>query len=243
MTATGPGPSDDRRPIGSAARLLGGVVLMLLVIAAAASGDEELWTAPDTTTSDVPEPAPPAEVVAPTPPSTDASGRWLSAAGPVLEVFAALLFVAVVVLAAVIVLRGSVSSSWFPARGGRRRATRSAVSPLPEGARVLDADDGEVLDALRKGPPRNAIVRCWMMLEQRAAEAGMRRAPAETSSEYVERVVAASSVDPRPIAELGALFRAARFSSRPIDEPQRAQAEQALRRTLASLDRGAKVRS
>ena len=243
MTTPGRVPRDDRRPTGSVVRLLGGVLLVLIVVAAAASGDEELWSTPDTTTPDVPEPAPPAEVVVPTPPSTDASGRWLSAAGPVLEVLAALLFVAVVVLAALVVLRGNAGGSWWPVPRRRRRSRASVMTPLPEESSSVEPDEDEVLTALREGPPRNAIVRCWMLLERNAADAGMRRAPAETSSEYVERVIAASSVDPRPIAELGALFRAARFSSRPVDEAQRAQAERALRRTLASLDRRTKVRT
>lgn len=233
MTTSEAAPSDRRRRRGSAARLIGGVVLMLVVVAAASSRDEVLWTAPETTTSETVEQESQTDVVAPSPQRTNETGSRLPDAGAELGVLAALLLVVAVVIAAATIPRGDSGWSWVPA--SRRQRRRSPSMPLPEMPRAVEADDVAVLAAIREGPPRNAIVRCWMLLEQDAAAAGMRREPAETSSEYVERVVGASSVDPRPIADLGALFREARFSSRSVDETQRAKAEQALTRTLASL--------
>lgn len=235
MTAPEPAPRDHRRRRGSAARLFGCVVLLLVVVAAASSSDEALWTASETTTSETVEREAPADVLVSPPPPTDESGRWFSAAGPVLEVLAALLLVVVVFVAAATVLRGLSDWSWVPASRRRRRHRPMSVTPLPDVPNAVETDDVAMLAAIREGPPRNAIVRCWMLLERDAAAAGMQRAPAETSSEYVERVIGSSSVDPQPIAELGALFREARFSSRPIDETRREQAERSLRRTLASL--------
>ena len=236
MTPSEPAPSDHRRRRSSAAVLLGGVVLMLVVVAAAASRDEALWTAPETTTSETVEQETPADFVVPSPSRTDESGRWFPTAGPGVVVLTALLLAVAVVIAVAAVLRGIADWSWVPASRRRRRQRRSSSTPWPDVPRAVEADDVAMLAAIREGSPRNAIVQCWMLLEQDAAAAGMRRASAETSSEFVERVIGASSVDPQPIADLGALFRVARFSSRPVDETQRAQAEHALRRTLASLE-------
>lgn len=235
MTAIEPAPSDCRRRRGSVARLLGGVLLLLLVVAAASSRDDALWTSPDTTTSGPVEQQGPVDAVVPPTQPTDESGRWLVAVGPVVTLLAVLLVASVLVIAAVTIRRGPVGWSWVPGFLGRERLRPSFSTPRPEIPRVLEADGIAVLAALREGPPRNAIVRCWQLLERDAAAAGMRRAPTETSSEYVERVIGASSVDPQPITDLAALFREARFSSRSVDETRREQAEEALRRTLTSL--------
>lgn len=235
MTSSAPAPRDHRR-VESLARSSSLVVLVLVVVLAAASQDEALWTAPERSTSDEVEQESPADPVVVASERSDDSGRLVPGAGPVIELLAVVLVTGVVLLAVVTTLRGISGRSWGSVFGRRRRPPPVSMAPLPDGTRTVEADEAEVLAALRDGPPRNAIVRCWMVLEQNAASAGVPRSPAETSSEYVERVVGASSVDRRPIAELGALYRAARFSSRPIDEQQRAQAEQALRRTLASLE-------
>ena len=74
-----------------------------------------------------------------------------------------------------------------------------------------------------------------MNLERDAGEAGLPRAAAETSAEYVERVVAASSVDPAPIRELAALYREARFSRHELGDDHRSRALAALDRVEAVL--------
>ncbi|MEN9645684.1 MAG: hypothetical protein RL238_2353 [Actinomycetota bacterium] len=89
--------------------------------------------------------------------------------------------------------------------------------------------------ALHEGEPRNAIVACWMQLEAEASWAGLPRLDHETSTEYVQRVIAVASVDAAPITELGALFREARFSEHDIDESHRAAAIAALERVERAL--------
>jgi hypothetical protein len=74
-----------------------------------------------------------------------------------------------------------------------------------------------------------------MQLEHDAAAAGLPRDAAETSAEYVERVVAASSVDPAPIRELAALYREARFSRHELSDDHRTRALAALNRVEAVL--------
>ena len=113
---------------------------------------------------------------------------------------------------------------------------------LPEvRERELTVDVDSARAALSGGTPRNAIVACWMQLERDAAAAGLPRAAAETSAEYVERVVAASSVDPAPIRELAALYREARFSRHELSDDHRTRALAALNRVEAVLKRGAVV--
>lgn len=121
----------------------------------------------------------------------------------------------------------------------RRRSWGEAdFDVLPDvGAAVVDDAEAQRA-ALLDGVPRNAIVRCWQLLEDAVADAGLRRDPADTSSELTERVLADYAVDPTAIHELAALYREARFSQHPIDEPMRATALQALDRLHEALRAG-----
>ena len=62
------------------------------------------------------------------------------------------------------------------------------------------------LARLAEGDPRNAIVRCWVMLEDTVAAAGLPRDPALTSQEFTSEVLARYAVTPggdrRPRAAL-----------------------------------------
>jgi Domain of unknown function (DUF4129) len=123
-------------------------------------------------------------------------------------------------------------------RLARRRGARALHLDVPDVADAAAAIDVDAAPAaLQTGHPRNAIVACWMQVERDAASAGLPRRPAETSAEYVERVVAASSVDPGPIGELSALYREARFSRHEMGDGDRARASAALGRVAAGLRR------
>lgn len=235
MTTSGSAPRDGFQRNHWPALAIAGVTLLAVVVVAASSGDEAVWTATESTTAETVEERSPGDVIGPSSQRTDEPGARLPSVGPEFGAVAALLLLAAVLLAVATIPSDLTGWSWTP--GSRRRRRRASSMPIPMTgvARAVEADDVAVLAAIREGPPRNAIVRCWTLLEQDAADAGMPRAPEETSSEYVERVIGASSVDPQPIADLGALFREARFSSRPIDETKRERAEEALERTLASL--------
>lgn len=123
-------------------------------------------------------------------------------------------------------------------RWQHRRRVRHA-GPLP------DLDDA-VLDAvaesthrqeqqLREGAPSNAIVACWVDLEQSVAAAGVERRPSETSAELTIRVLDALDVDRPALRALGALYREARYSAHPLTEDQRTAALDALRALRRSL--------
>lgn len=86
------------------------------------------------------------------------------------------------------------------------------------------------LAALAEGDPRNAVVACWVALEDAAEGAGLARDPAETSAEFTRRVLAGWRVDPGTVAALAELYREARFSRHPVTEGMRTEAVHAMKR-------------
>ena len=103
---------------------------------------------------------------------------------------------------------------------------------------------GELLEAARErlrdlesGEPRNAIVAAWLGLETSAAATGLPRLPAETSSEYTERVIGVWPVDSERLGDLAALYREARFSVHELGEGHRDRAVTDLRVLIADLER------
>ncbi|MDC5698685.1 DUF4129 domain-containing protein [Intrasporangium calvum] len=93
------------------------------------------------------------------------------------------------------------------------------------------------LDAMGRGTPRNAIVAAWVALEQAAAMAGLPRHRAETSIEYVARVLRVWDVDALSLDELAGLYREARFSTHALSEPHRERAIVALGTIRGDLGR------
>jgi hypothetical protein len=122
------------------------------------------------------------------------------------------------------------------------RGLVAAISArLPDKQLVLDVDaltdpldllDREALahdvaqqhESLERGDVRDAIVACWVRLEELALEAGVVRLPSDTATELVERFLRALEVDPRPVADLARLFHEARFSSHAMGEDARVRA-------------------
>jgi hypothetical protein len=102
------------------------------------------------------------------------------------------------------------------------------VLPTGELARALAEDVEAHLDAVAGGTPRNAIVRCWLLLEESVARAGLPRQPFETSAEFTVRVLHRLDLDPRAIGGLAALYREARFSEHDLGEDARTAARDAL---------------
>jgi hypothetical protein len=112
--------------------------------------------------------------------------------------------------------------------------------PLAEAGREALRRDRELYDAaLAESDVRNGIVACWVLLEETAANVGIPRLPAETSTELVVRFLHTLDVDPRPVARLAALYHEARFSTHELAADARQRAEQALADIHADLDRSA----
>jgi Domain of unknown function (DUF4129) len=117
-------------------------------------------------------------------------------------------------------------------RHRRRRLHRPPEVPfevLPEMALALTKDESAQFATLEEGSPRNAIVACWLRLEEVAGEAGVPSRPTETSTEFTTRVLGALAFDPAMINGFAGLYREARFSRHELGEPARRAAVAALR--------------
>jgi hypothetical protein len=135
---------------------------------------------------------------------------------------ATLVLLAIAVIVAVIV--------WLSRRQWDRPTRRGpAFGALPEIApeELLDAAD-EFEALIARGSARNAIVACWVRLEEAAEQAGLARNPAETPTEMTTRVLRAYAVDAASIGTLAALYREARFSTHDMHEGHRHEAQRAL---------------
>jgi Domain of unknown function (DUF4129) len=95
-------------------------------------------------------------------------------------------------------------------------------------ATALREDRVAQLEAVAGGDARNGIVACWLRLQETLTAAGVPPGRAETSAEYVVRVLHRLDLDPVPVARLAALYREARFSTHPVDEDARRAATEAL---------------
>ena len=82
---------------------------------------------------------------------------------------------------------------------------------------------------------RNAIVACWLRLEEVAGAAGVPSHPTETSTEFTTRVLGALAFDPAMINGFAGFYREARFSRHELGEPARRAAIAALRSLYADI--------
>ena len=112
-----------------------------------------------------------------------------------------------------------------------RRGPRNVDAPLTPPAvprRPVEAEVGDALDDaardLRRNHSDDAIITCWLRLEQLAAQAGLGRNASETSAELAHRLVTDLGVDARPLGRLEALYREARFSDHRMSDADRAVA-------------------
>lgn len=217
-------------------------IAMAVMVLAASSGTISLWTNPPV---EIEEPAieAKAEAAVDAPSTPDLNlGSLPSWVGTIIEIVA---WVAIAMMLASALIAASRLQWWAPICGFRQRILPSwgrMPDPLADEAEtILHVDHDAALMVLTSGEPRNAIVACWMRLEQDAATMGFERLEAETSSEYVARVVTAASVDPGPITELGALYREARFSLHDLDDTHRTNAVRALGGVIAALETSVEV--
>jgi hypothetical protein len=105
----------------------------------------------------------------------------------------------------------------------------------------ITADLGEAaaeqLRRLRTGDPRNAIVACWMRLQEATASAGMPVLPSETSTEFTVRALRRLLISHTAITALCELYREARFSDHPMGETARDRAIDAVETLSGQLNK------
>ncbi len=128
---------------------------------------------------------------------------------------------------------------------GRQRVEgmeRRAAVEEEELTALLDATSDEVrYHALTEGDPRNAVVACWVALEDAVHRSGLKQDRAETAAELTQRVLGRWDVDPAAIITLSEAYREARFSRHPVTEAQRTLAVDALERIHVDLRRHAEA--
>lgn len=213
----------------------------VLVLALWVSGAEEVWFVDDPGQA-----GETAEADRPDRESNDAQSRPVSAAeldpdeiGIWFDILASVLLVAMAVALLFLLVRKT------GARRARRRieqhqkgVTRALGSTLADPIEVPRAlvEKADELQALMlEGSPRNAIVSCWVALEEACSQAGVARHPAETSVEFTTRVLGSFSLDEGSVTQLAGLYREARFSAHALDEQHRAAALGCLREVQAQL--------
>lgn len=115
-------------------------------------------------------------------------------------------------------------------------APTATIDTLPE---VLLEGAGARLEHLATGAPTDAIVACWVRLEDEVTAAGLKEDRSRTSTEVVADVLGEYDVDAEALAELAALYREARFSEHALTEAHRARARDALTTVHVDLRRAA----
>jgi len=106
-------------------------------------------------------------------------------------------------------------------------------------ARALAEAVDETLVTIERGETRDAIIACWLRLEDVAADVGVARRPAETAADLTERVLATHQVSAATLSRLADLYREARFSTHQLDASARIEARAALEQVRAELSRAA----
>lgn len=155
----------------------------------------------------------------------------------IFELIVRLALVLAMLLAAVIILQilaKLLRELHFAPRRRRLEGPWDMAQPTghEELAEVLD----EGLRALETGDVTDAIIACWVKLEEAAADAGVARDPAETAFELTTRVLHRHAVSVDAIEALLDLYREARYSEHGMADESRAEAQAALARVRADLE-------
>ena len=136
-------------------------------------------------------------------------------------VFGVALVLAVFLLRHLIVIRRRPIRRFAPDREGLPEALsarRDMIAALDDGIARLAVD----------GDARSAVIACWVRLEEVAQTAGIPRVRSDAPAELVTRLLDAHEVSSAALTSLADLYRAARYGTKPIDNPMREQALSAL---------------
>ena len=148
------------------------------------------------------------------------------------------------IIVGVVLLRGAwiVLRFWLSVLTRRRNGRVEPAGQFAAMPAAIEDDTSDLaldmvsqIEALGQGTTRNAIVACWLRLEDDIAAAGLVRLPSETSAELTERVLNRAAIDGAAVNELAELYREARFSTHELGDGERDRARAALRRIHASL--------
>jgi hypothetical protein len=131
------------------------------------------------------------------------------------------------------------------------RVVRAVELPQPEDQEAdwerVKADRlAEAVDTglarIDSGTATDAVIACWVALEDASASAGIARDPSETPAEFTVRVLGVGGISEPQLVRLGELYREARYSTHGSTEPARAEARAALLRLRDELAVARRVR-
>jgi hypothetical protein len=91
------------------------------------------------------------------------------------------------------------------------------------------------LARIDSGTATDAVIACWVALEEAAASAGVAREPSETPAEFTVRVLGVGGISEPQLIRLGELYREARYSTHGSTEAARTEARAALLRLRDEL--------
>ncbi|WP_394252092.1 DUF4129 domain-containing protein [Arthrobacter pityocampae] len=226
------------------------VVLLLTVVAAAFLGEfsaDPVTVGPDYSSQQTEQPTPAETVTAPPLPD---GGRIVVDGGTLAAATLVLLMLALALLTRFLLrFRGRHGPDGDPPEqadlhhGGALAVVSVA---LPGWARESQAA------LVAGGDTTDTIIRCWLELERICAEAGVGRAPSQTTSDFASAVAAALGLPPRPLTTLNHLYQRARFGQAgrsassdplgPADRDAAAACVDELGRALAGRARHPEVR-
>lgn len=205
------------------------VAALGLVAVVTASGPVDVVSQPvGGSAASLPLPPPPT-VATPTPTPSASNGLPPLDSLPTLPpvVVAVIQLVVALLVGWILALLARYAWRSFP-RVSTRAVARRPLTPLPAVPdELVDSAEGR-LARLQEGSPRNAIVACWVDLEEAAAAAGLPRRPYETSAEYTVRVLRTWDIAPDAMGALAELYREARYSRHPLTEAHRQRAVERL---------------
>ena len=199
-----------------------GIVVMAALVVAAVARPVALLSRPESSVPLPPVPTAPQSLMpTPTASSSGTEGEFTASdPSPFLVALVQIMLVLAALIVLAVILR-IILSLW---RRPRITLHEDPSFDIPEVPVELLRSADQRIALLRTGAPRNAIVAAWLDLETSVAATGLPRDPAETSTEFTERVIGAWDVDRLRLGDLAALYREARFSVHELGEAHRERA-------------------
>ena len=145
------------------------------------------------------------------------TGDWSSG------VLTAILYLAVIVFAVVVLVMIYLA---ITSESANRQTKKLDRKQRPEERLAEAVETG--LAEIERGTPSDAVVACWVALEDAAAAAGVARDVSETAAEFTVRVLAVDGVSAGDLITLADLYREARYSTHASTEETRTPARAAL---------------
>ena len=142
---------------------------------------------------------------------------------------------------AALLLRRRRERSYDPPLSGPGPSLRAGPTAVADARPLIDralaAAEHELSDRGHR-EPRDAVVACWLRLEEGAAAAGVRRLPAQTPTEFTAALLTTllpGEAERAALEDLRRLYAQARFGSSPLDDEAPERAAVALATVRAGL--------